>query len=389
MHAFVANAKSPPALAVIRSLGRRNIVVTGASDSKYDFPLYSKYCTHKIILRTSIDNVEDRIGELLEIVKHHSFDVFIPVMSGVSLEALSKWKNEFEKHTRLALPDFEQFGILNNKAEVAKLFTRLGIPGPKTYIAEQDSDLTGIIRNGRFPMIIKPYRGEGAKGVITISRPENLESIFRSALRINGPCIIQEYIKGVKHTAVYLLNRDSEVKRFFVHRAIREFPLSGGPTCFLESVAYDPIFPYGLQLLQHLHFSGLASMEFIADDEDGIPKIIDINPRIYGPIQCAISSGVDLPYDMFRMEFYGDIEKQLKYRTGVTCRHLLFDDTKHLISVLKGEKNTKYDPGKFTALLNYIKFWKDGSYFILSLSDPKPALRKVLRPRRNKNHNNA
>jgi hypothetical protein len=99
MNALVANAKSAPALAVIRSLGKKDIAVTGASDDKNDFPLFSKYCKKKILLKADSDN-EKRIDELLEIVRNSHFDVFLPVMSENALLVLAKRKSEFEKHTR-------------------------------------------------------------------------------------------------------------------------------------------------------------------------------------------------------------------------------------------------------------------------------------------------
>jgi predicted ATP-grasp superfamily ATP-dependent carboligase len=191
--------------------------------------------------------------------------------------------------------------------------------------------------------------------------------------------MIQEFIHGIKHTAVFILNKNCEVRRYFVHRAIREYPITGGPTCFLKSVKYDPIYEYGLKLLKRAQFTGLASMEFIIDEKDGKPKIIDVNPRFYGPIQCAISAGADLPYAIFKMAIEGDIETDLSYKENITCRHLLFEDTKHMLSVLKGTKSPKYNYGKISTLLNYLNFFRDDSYFVLSLSDPLPALKKIFK----------
>jgi predicted ATP-grasp superfamily ATP-dependent carboligase len=143
-------------------------------------------------------------------------------------------------------------------------------------------------------------------------------------------------------------------------------------------VKYESIFEYGLKLLKALNFSGLASMEFVIDRNDYKPKIIDVNPRFYGPFQCAISAGVDLPYDVYRMTLHGDIETNLTYKEGITCRNLLFEDTKHMLSVMQGIKSPKYTVGKMATLLNYLNFFRDDSYFILSSSDPMPAIRKIL-----------
>ena len=354
MNALVTNARSASSLAVIRSLGRRGIEVTGASDSKDDFPLYSKYCRKKILLRTNPNDVEMRMDELLDLVKKNKFDVFLPLMSENLLLELAKRKNDFEQYTRLALPSYDQLTILNNKAKVALLLDELGIPHPNTYFVESGSTLDSITKINGFPIIIKPFRGEGAKGVKITNDPEELENSYNEITQKYGPALIQQFIPGIKHTAVFLLNKNSEVTRFFVHRAIREFPVSGGPTCFLESVKYEPIYEYGLKLLRRVNFTGLAAMEFILDNNDGEPRIIDVNPRFYGPLQCAISAGVDLPFDVYNIAINGDIEPDLSYKEGITCRHLLFEDTKHLFSILRGAKSLKHPFGRMATLFNYL-----------------------------------
>jgi predicted ATP-grasp superfamily ATP-dependent carboligase len=379
MNALVTNARSASALAVIRSLGRKGIEVTGVSDSRDDFPLYSKYCSKKILLRTDPNETEKRLDELLDIVKNNEFDVFLPLMSENSLLELARRKGDFEKYTRLALPSFDQLSILNNKAKVSSMLAELGMPRPETFLMEPGSAPESIVKNTGFPLIIKPFRGEGAKGVKIINDLNELENSYSEITKNHGPALIQKFIPGIKHTAVFLLNKDSEVRRFFVHRAIREFPVTGGPTCFLESVRYEPIYEIGLKLLKRANFTGLAAMEFIIDSTDGLPKIIDVNPRFYGPLQCAISAGVDLPYAVYNMAVKGDIEPDFSYKEGITCRYLLFEDTKHLISILKGVKSPKHRYGKVATLINYLNFFHDDSYFVLSFTDPLPALKKIFK----------
>jgi predicted ATP-grasp superfamily ATP-dependent carboligase len=379
VNALVANAKSPPSLAVIRSLGRQGIDVTGATDDSNDFPLYSRFCRKKIFLKTPVANIEDRLDELLDIIKNNKFDVFLPVMSERSLLQLSKRKEDFEKYTRLVLPSFEQLSILNNKASVSRLLAELGLPRPVTYFADSDHTLHSIQENALFPLVIKPFWGEGAAGITIVTGPAELVDTYNSIVKTFGPSMIQEFVPGIKHTAVFLLNKKSEVRRFFVHRAIREFPITGGPTCFLKSVKYEPIYECGLKLLKKINFTGLASMEFIVDEKDGNPKIIDVNPRFYGPLQCAISAGADFPFAVYNMAMHGDIETDLSFKEGVTCRNLLFADTNHLMSVLRGMKSPKYTLGKFATLSNYLNFFNNDSDFILSYSDPLPGLKKIFK----------
>jgi len=225
MNALVANSKSASALAVIWSLGSKGIEITGASDSGSDFPLFSRYCTNKILFRTNSDNVENLIDELINIVKNNHFDVFLPVMREDFLRALAKRKNDFEQYTRLALPSFDQLSILNNKAKVSSLLSELGIPGPKTYLIHFDSILDSIYENAVSPLIIKPLLGERVVGIKIITDPKELRISYHDIKKTFVPTLVQEYIHGIKHSAVFLLNKNSEVRRFFVHRAIREYPI--------------------------------------------------------------------------------------------------------------------------------------------------------------------
>ncbi len=180
MNVLIANAKSPPGLAVIRSLGRKGIIVTGASDLKNDFPLYSKYCKNRILLHSHQDQTDNRIDELLHIVKENQFDVFLPIMSEKLLLALLQRKEEFEKYhkdTRLQITISSK--ILSNKAEVARLIAENGLPGPKTWMIDQEGIPETILKDLRFPIIVKPVRGEGAEGVMYIAHAADLTSFFR------------------------------------------------------------------------------------------------------------------------------------------------------------------------------------------------------------------
>jgi predicted ATP-grasp superfamily ATP-dependent carboligase len=378
MNALVANAKSACSLAVIRSLGEKGIDITGASDRSSDFPLFSKYCRRRILLKTNPADIDARLDELLEIIKNNSFDAFLPVMSEGLLLALAKRKNDFEQFTRLVLPSFEHFNILTSKEKISQMLRELDIQGPKTFFPEYPWSFDTIQQESEFPLIIKPYFGEGAAGLRVANGRDELINYYYDIKARYGSAMVQEYIHGTKYTAVFLLNRNSEARRFFVHRVIREYPLSGGPACCMESVEYPVFYEIGMRLLSSINYSGMAEMEFIVDNKDGKPKIIDVNPRFYGSVQCAVSSGADFPFAFFRMAVYGDIEPDLSYRKGVVGRHLLFEDTKHLMSVLRGEKSPKYNLGKMATLISYLNFFRDDCYFVLSLSDLYPAFRKIF-----------
>jgi predicted ATP-grasp superfamily ATP-dependent carboligase len=378
LNALVASAQSPTALAVIRSLGKQGIEVTGAADSNKYFALFSNYCKHKIYLQSNSNDTETRVAEFLEIVKRQHFDVFLPVLPERVLSKLAKEKEEFEKYTKLPIPDYEQFEVFDDKSKTAKLMRDNNVPGPNTYYVENTVQINQIKDRVLYPVLIKPHRGEGSEGIKTIHNSSDLVFQYEIIQDKFGPCLIQEFLFGTKYAAVFLVNERTEPKRFFIHKCIREYPISGGPICCLESTHVDSIYEYGLRLLKAINYCGLAQIEFIVDDKDQQPKITEINPRFYGCIAGAISAGVDFPYAMYRLAIDGRIGKNLDYKKGVKCRSLLFEDTKHLLSVLSGAKSPKYKIGKLQTLINYLKFYEDDAYFILSMKDPLPALIKTF-----------
>ena len=379
MRVFVANARSATSLSVIRSLGRKKNEIFAATESREDCAIYSRYCTKKIFLKSDGNDADARVNELLKIIIENKIDVFLPVLSERILRKLSERKSEFEKYTRLPVPELEQFDTFDDKSKTALLLKSLNIPSPETYLVNDEQNVQELKETLQYPVLIKPHRGEGSAGIKIIQKADQLLGSFQAIKEEFGPCFIQEFVPGTKYAAVFLANKNSEPVRFFVHKAIREYPITGGPTCFLESVENNAMLEYGSRILKEINYVGLVNMEFILDEKEGIPRIIDINPRFYGPLQGAVNAGVDFPYELFQLSLNRKIEPDLNYPLGKKCRALLFEDTKHLISVLRGVKSPKYNIGKFRTLINYLNFFKDNGYFILSFKDPLPGIVKILK----------
>lgn len=110
-------------------------------------------------------------------------------------------------------------------------------------------------------------------------------------------------------------------------------------------------------------------VEFKMDPRDGVPKLMEINPRLWGSLQLAISAGVDFPCMMARLALEGDVAEQLDYRESIIARWLLPGDILHFIS----------NPGRFKLKPSFFKFFgKELIYDIISLKDPLPALSRIL-----------
>ncbi|KCZ72836.1 putative ATP-grasp enzyme [Candidatus Methanoperedens nitroreducens] len=359
MSAVITAGDGNTALAITRSLGRKKIDTTVVSSNRYALTFFSKYCSRRIVSNNHIDFFS----------KLSDKDVVMPVDEDLMMLLA---KNKARYKCRLPFSDYPVLEKLSNKSSLVKHAIENNIPCPKTYFVNGSDNLDRVGKEIGFPLLIKPDRGTGGRGIAIVDSPEELKSAYKHVLNNYGPLIIQEKVPfKEKYKLEFLLNRDSKVRRATILKVIRTYPLKTGPSTFVETVEQPDVLKLGMRFLEHLDYYGVADFDFVIDERDKKPKLLEINPRFWGSVQAAIAAGVDYPYLLYKMEEEGDIDVSLSYKTGLKCRHPVFSDLYHLLAILKGEYPVNY---KLTELINYIKFHEDDAYYIFELEDIKPFL---------------
>jgi len=196
-----------------------------------------------------------------------------------------------------------------------KFAASLGIKVPRMY-TEKDNVPS-------FPVVVKGLLESGE--VRYANSNQDL-----SCLNLQSS-LIQEYIPGQGYGFFALFNR-GKPRAIFMHKRIREYPITGGPSTLAESVYDEELKRQGLKLLEALNWHGVAMVEFKKDQRDNEFKLMEINPKFWGSLDLATASGVDFPYLTIKMALEGDIDPLFNYRAGVKFRWLFPDDTLHLFS---------------------------------------------------------
>jgi predicted ATP-grasp superfamily ATP-dependent carboligase len=372
MGVLVTNGDGHIALSVIRSLGRKGLQITSGSEWENILSSHSRYNCHSFTYPSPLSDENGFIDRLVEMVEGGEFEVIFPA-DWDTLLPISKHRKKLEPHTLVPMPSHDVIERINNKAEVMRIAQKAGIPCPKTFFELTPENAEEIQNELSYPLVVKPHIGAGSDGLSIVNNPDQLESEYRKCLEKYGPTLIQEYIHGTPYIFSGLFNRDSEARRVCVQKKIREYPITGGPTCAGETVWRDDLLEYSIRLFKAFGYFGFASTDHIVDKRDNLPKVLEINPRFFGSIAIPIAAGVDYPYDFYRILMDGDIETKLEYKIGVMGRELLIDG-RHMMSVLRGASSPKYKIGKMKTLLNFMKFYKYKTDFVLSLNDPGPGL---------------
>jgi predicted ATP-grasp superfamily ATP-dependent carboligase len=100
-------------------------------------------------------------------------------------------------------------------------------------------------------------------------------------------------------------------------RVDRSWPVLGGSSVYRESVeAPRDALLFAEQLVDAIDLDGYSEVEF-RRAADGLPLLMEVNPRLSQSVELAVRSGVDFPRMQLEWTRGGRVEPVLGYRTGV------------------------------------------------------------------------
>ena len=303
-------------------------------------------------------------------MKKERYEVLITPEESTLL-LIAKNIKRFKGLARFPFAEHDLIAKASDKAEVIRLAKGLGMPVPETIFIDDIAELGDKTANIIFPAVIKPRMSSGSYGIRYVNNKDELLSEYKK-VHIKYPFpIIQEYIPqgGNAFGVSCLFDRGAKLKAVFVHKRLREYPITGGPSTLRESVVNDEVKESAVKLLSSIKWYGVAMVEFKVDPRDNKPKLMEINPRFWGSLSLAIYSGVDFPYLLYKMAMGENFEPVTKYKTGIRSRYLLPGDIMHFIS----------NPERFKMKPSFFKFFdKNTKDDIISFKDPLPTFGRIL-----------
>jgi len=369
---FVTDGHWRKSLAAVRALGRKGIGVTVGESTRLATAAFSRYCHQAVVYPSPLFRPAEFVDFLHNKLSRRSYQMLLP-MEDETMELISKHHSEFSSLTYVPVVSFDKLDFARRKDKVLQVAEQEGIPIPKTWFIEDITQLNEMKGTLPYPVVIKPKISSGAVGITYPRNPGELMSQYLSVHRRFPYPMIQELIshEGPGYGASFLMDERGDVKASFVHKRLREYPITGGASTLRESARYDDIRDMALTLLKKLDWFGVAMVEFKLDPRDGIPKLMEINPRFWGSLHLAVEAGVNFPYLLYRMSLGEKFKPVEHYETGKRCRWMLPGDILHFV----------YNPRRASLIPEYFHFWnKNTAYDILSLKDPLPVLGRILTP---------
>tara|TARA_Y100001970_G_C14160967_1_gene818509 strand:- start:223 stop:1221 length:999 start_codon:yes stop_codon:yes gene_type:complete len=241
-----------------------------------------------------------------KLVIKYKVNMVIPCSDEEAL-ALSEDRNEIEKHgCALACTDHETLKILSSKIKTYRVLKKHGIYIPEFYevnsIDELDSKLSYFLDNN-IDTVVKPSSGRGGRNVSIISNNDSSNYITKKDFFKNNikyyenlfPVIVMERLIEPIYD-IDILSYQGVLKRSVVRRRLNpEKPNDGH---IIENI--KSLHDLANNIARIFNLSWLYDCDVMMS-KNGIPMVLEINPRPSGSIAISVASGLNFIEDMIAL----------------------------------------------------------------------------------------
>jgi D-aspartate ligase len=328
-------------LAVIRSLGRKGVPVTGVDKARLTAGYFSRYCQGV----KSPDPETDEGGYvrlLLELgEKMEGCPVLFPTRDR-EVSIVARHREALKKYYRIPLAGQDLIEKLVDKRKFYELIRCMDVDYPVTFVPRDAAHVSEISRQIEYPCIVKPvdtvpFSQQFGVKCFQARDAEELIRGYDRAVNNGHEVILQEVIPGDEQCLCMFegyFDKDSEPLSIFMQRKIRNCPELYGIGSLVEGYIDQEIACLGMRFMKGIGYHGIGELELKKDPRDGRYKVIEVNARPWTQLWLATCSGVNLPYIAY-LDMIGEpVEIAQEYCPGLKWL-CMSDDFRTCLSRMK------------------------------------------------------
>lgn len=302
---LVTGVGGPAGVAVLRSLLKRADVEVYAGDMDgWASGLYLVDANHRRILEPGLSPTF--VAGIRQLCLDDRLDVVISTVD-VELPPLAAARDDLAGAV-LAAPSVATLNVTLDKWELAQRCAPL-LRVPVTRLFNTD----GAALNWTFPVIVKPRRGAGSRGVRLVADRAALE-----AIEPDEALIIQEHLPGDEFSVDVLAAADGTVVAAVPRTRTR---VDSGVSIAGRTVHDEGLESTAAAVAKAIGLRGVANVQLRRDTE-GVPALLEVNPRFPGALPLTIAAGVDMPSLALDIALGIDIPTTLDFKDLANVRFL-------------------------------------------------------------------
>jgi carbamoyl-phosphate synthase large subunit len=220
------------------------------------------------------------LDALREIVRREQPDFIVPLVDE-EIPKVHRFVQAEMPTLRVVGPTLEFSELVLDKWTMARALDQHRLSVARSWLASDAAAAT-------YPAIVKPRQGRGSRGLAFLDTPADLRVYLEQATQPPDQYIVQERLTGREFTTSVVVGLDGKLlaivpKEAADKRGITQVGITRSvpvidELCRAITAALDPRGPYNVQLIQ---------------GSDGVPRVIEINPRYSTTMALTLASGVN------------------------------------------------------------------------------------------------
>jgi carbamoyl-phosphate synthase large subunit len=249
------------------------------------------------------------LEKLMKIIREEKCSIIYP-LSTFDQEYFAGYRRFFEENgIRVVVSDLRSVSTANDKLKLYELCRRVGIRAAAYVPLDEPSSLDRALQElgyPKLPVVFKLSHSTAARGLAIIRKGG---SIFESIHRSNGPPhmsaeelslslmhmgwnsgVLCEYLPGDEYS-VDVLSMGGEP---IVSVVRKRYASSGGLALHAEVIDDPDVGLLAEAVVRELNLSYTSNVQ-IRRNNQNIPCLMEVNPRIPGTIGLTVKAGVNMP----------------------------------------------------------------------------------------------
>ncbi|MFC7231047.1 carboxylate--amine ligase [Saliphagus sp. GCM10025308] len=381
---------NPACYTCVRSLAERGVHTIVASEHENVPAGGSRFCDEQIQICSPDDDLVAYKDALKGIAARPDVRTILPLRPADPY-VFATYRDEFERYASVIAPPTEALEVVNDRTKLFDAAREAGLPVPETRCLDEVDrwDVASVIKS-RYNLLTSELTPSLASDTSAVEKDvvyvkpgdEPDKATIRSGMR-HEP-IVQEYIRHDDQYVFGALYDQGEAVATFQHRQIRGTSYTGGGGVYRESIRDPKLEAVGRALLDSLDWHGIACIEYAKDTTTGEYKLLEINPRFWQSLPCAVRAGADFPAYYWLQALGRGSSIDAKYERGVRS-HYLYGEANYLLSLRRDEPILVDRPPVLDTAQDLLESCIRTPHFdVFRLDDPVPFSRELRRVLQNR-----
>jgi len=309
---LVTGAGGPAGVAVIRSLQRRaerdggGIEVFAADMDRWASGIYLVPAERRRLVPAG--RAEHFVDAVAALCEADGIDVLFPTVD-VELPRVAAARDRFAAlGTRVASPALTTLETALDKLALARACARVAYV-PRTELVGTPQATSGW----QFPVIVKPRRGAGSRGVRVVSTQAELDVVHDEE-----DLIVQELLPGDEFSVDVLADLAGHVVAAVPRARLR---VDSGVAVAGVTVHDDALVRAATAVAEAIGLTTVANVQ-LKLTADGTPGLLEVNPRFPGAMPLTIAAGVDMPSLTLDAVLGRPVPEHVAFREVANVRYL-------------------------------------------------------------------